>query len=127
MQRSTLNARRSTLNDRQEAVFDPQTALDQLRTSISHSDSVLVAYSGGVDSALVMAVAHAVLGIRSLACIGVSPSYPRRELTRAIEVAERLGARYRLVPTEEHLDADYAANPANRCYFCKSELYGRLS
>jgi uncharacterized protein len=91
--------------------------------------SVLVAYSGGVDSALVMAAAHRVLsrtGGRALACIGTSPSYPARELAAALELAHSLGAAVRIVPTEEHLDPRYAANPANRCYFCKSELYTRL-
>jgi uncharacterized protein len=88
--------------------------------------SVMVAYSGGVDSALLMAVAHRVLGERAVACIGASPSYPQRELEGAIKVARDLGAVVRVVNTEEHLDANYAANPANRCYFCKSELYTRL-
>ncbi|MDQ7030735.1 MAG: ATP-dependent sacrificial sulfur transferase LarE [Ardenticatenia bacterium] len=90
-------------------------------------ESVLVAYSGGVDSALIMAVAHRELGPeRVLACIGVSPSYPARELRQAVELAERLGVAYRLVNTAEYLDPNYAANPTNRCYFCKSELHERL-
>jgi len=87
---------------------------------------VLVAYSGGVDSALLMAVAHGVLGERAVACIGTSPSYPERELAAAMEVAKGVGATVRVVKTEEHLDPNYAANPGNRCYFCKSELYTRL-
>lgn len=86
----------------------------------------MIAYSGGVDSALVVAVAHEQLGEKSLACIGVSPSYPRREQRDAIELAERLGAEYRLVNTEEYLDPRYTANPDNRCYFCKTELHDRL-
>ncbi len=89
-------------------------------------DSALVAYSGGVDSALVLAIAHAHLGSRVLACIGVSPSYPERELKAAIALAGRICAPYRLISTEEHLDPRYAANPANRCYFCKSHLYDHL-
>jgi len=88
--------------------------------------SALVAYSGGVDSALLMAAAHAALGKNALACIGASPSYPERELASALKVATDLGANVRVVNTEEHLDPRYAANPANRCYFCKSELYTRL-
>src|SRR4051794_1551129 len=83
----------------------------------------MVAYSGGVDSALVMAVAQRVLsknGGRALACIGTSPSYPERELQSALAVAKQVGASVRVVPTEEHLDPNYAANPQNRCYFCKS-------
>ncbi len=89
-------------------------------------DSALIAYSGGVDSALVMCVAGQVLAERALACIGVSPSYPQRELKAAIDVAQRHGIRFRLLETNEHLDPRYAANPANRCYFCKTALYDRL-
>ena len=89
--------------------------------------SVIVAYSGGVDSALVLAVAHECLGAGALGCIGVSPSYPQRELEAATGLAQQRGFRYRLVNTEEHLDARYAENPGNRCYFCKSELYDRLA
>jgi len=103
-----------------------QQKLEQLRTIIRECDSALIAYSGGVDSALVMAVAHRELGERALACIGVSPSYPTREMRDAVKLAEQLGVPYRLVNTTEHLDANYAANPTNRCYFCKSELHDRL-
>ncbi len=98
----------------------------QLRARIGECQSVLVAYSGGVDSALVMAVAHRELGDKALACIGVSPSYPTREMRNAVKLAEALGVPYRLVDTEEHLDPNYAANPTNRCYFCKSELHDQL-
>ncbi|MEZ4615536.1 MAG: ATP-dependent sacrificial sulfur transferase LarE [Caldilineaceae bacterium] len=66
------------------------------------------------------------LGAKALACIGVSPSYPTREMRSAIKLAEELGVPYRLVDTEEYLDPNYAANPNNRCYFCKSELHNRL-
>jgi uncharacterized protein len=89
-----------------------------------------VAYSGGVDSALVMAAAQRAMarkGGRALACIGTSPSYPERELQSALAVAKEVGAEVRVVKTEEHLDPNYAANPQNRCYFCKSELYTRLA
>jgi uncharacterized protein len=101
--------------------------LQKLRGWIGAFKSVVVAYSGGVDSALVLAIAHECLGDRALGCIGVSPSYPQRELDAAIELATRHGFRHRLVQTQEHLDSRYAANPENRCYFCKSELYERLA
>jgi pyridinium-3,5-biscarboxylic acid mononucleotide sulfurtransferase len=100
--------------------------LANLRVILRRYESVLVAYSGGVDSALVMIVAHQELGERALACIGVSPSYPAREMREAVKLAESAGVPYRLVNTKEHLDPNYVANPANRCYFCKSELHDRL-
>ncbi|MFN8439995.1 MAG: ATP-dependent sacrificial sulfur transferase LarE [Caldilineaceae bacterium] len=98
----------------------------RMRSLIRECESVLVAYSGGVDSALVMAVAHRELGDKALACIGVSPSYPTREMRNAVKLAEELKVPFRLVDTEEHLDPNYAANPTNRCYFCKSELHDQL-
>ena len=102
-------------------------ALKRLRHWMGSFKSVIVAYSGGVDSALVLAIAHECLGAGAMGCIGVSPSYPQRELDAATQLADQRGFRYRRVNTEEHLDSRYAANPNNRCYFCKSELYDRLA
>src|SRR5438270_6011197 len=111
----------------QSSMNNVHSSLGDLLQWISQFDRALIAYSGGVDSALVMAAAHAAIGDRAMACTAVSPSYPERELEGAIAVAKQIGIRHRLINTEEHLDPRYAANPTNRCYFCKSELYERLS
>jgi len=108
------------------AMTDPAAALRSLDAWMRPWRSVLIAYSGGVDSAVVAAAAHRVLGPKALACIGVSASYPVREQRDAIALAEQLGLSYRLVDTDEQGDANYTANPTNRCYFCKSHLYDRL-
>jgi uncharacterized protein len=108
-----------------ESVLDAH--LDRLRRWFAPHGSALVAYSGGVDSALVAVAASRALEGHTVACIGVSPSYPARELRDAIALAEQAGVRYRLVATDEYLDPAYAANPVNRCYHCKTHLYDRLS
>jgi uncharacterized protein len=101
--------------------------LDHLRQIVRDCGSILVAYSGSAGSALVAGIARQELSFKSvLACIGVSPSLRTSELDDAIESATKLGVRCRLVETQEMLDQRYTANPSNRCYYCKSELYQRL-
>lgn len=91
-------------------------------------DKVIVAFSAGVDSTVVLKVALDALGRENvLAATGVSPSLARRELDSVRELADLLKAPLELVNTSEMDSPQYAANPSNRCYFCKSELYTRLN
>ena len=85
--------------------------------------SALVAYSGGVDSALLLALAREALGHRAIAFTAVSPAVPRDELEAARALAHDLRAEHVEKPSAELEDPDYVRNPADRCYFCKTELY----
>src|SRR5574339_981742 len=98
-----------------------------LRAHLASFPRVVVAYSGGVDSSLLLAVAHEQLGERSLAVIGVSDSYATHELELALEQCRRIGARVETVTTGELADPVFASNPTDRCYHCKAELYRQLA
>jgi uncharacterized protein len=99
----------------------------QLRELIAGYGSCLVAYSGGVDSVFLAYVAHDVLGEKSLAAIADSPSLPRREFEEALSLAQQFRFPVRVVRTREFENANYTANPNNRCYFCKHELFTELA
>ena len=109
--------------------YDAMTTLDakiaHLRRLLADLDRVVVCFSGGVDSGYLLAEAAGVLGDRAVALTAVSPSLAPEEGTAAQRLAEQLGARHLLVDTAEVDDPRYAANPVNRCYFCKVEVYGR--
>jgi len=103
------------------------TKLEKLRALLESYWSCLVAYSGGVDSVFLARVAHEVLGDRALAAIADSPSLPRRELAEALDIAAKFAFPVRVLQTQEFANENYTANPANRCYFCKHELFEELT
>ena len=89
--------------------------------------SVLVAYSGGVDSAFLAVTAARVLGPAAVCITADSPSYPDRHRKLAVDTARAFGLRHEIIQTSEIERPEYRANPANRCYYCKHELYTRLT
>lgn len=98
----------------------------RLRSWFEEAGSVLVAYSGGTDSALVLKVAHDVLGPRCVAVTASSASLPRAELDQATAAAKEIGARHVIIESREVEDPRYRENTEIRCYFCKSDVYDRL-
>ena len=98
-----------------------------LRDTLSSLGSVIIAYSGGVDSAYLAYVAHDMLGDHALAITADSPSYSEHHRHMAVQIAERFGLHHEIIRTHELERSEYRANPVNRCYYCKHELYTHLS
>lgn len=105
---------------------EAERKLTALRTLLREMGGIVLGYSGGVDSAFLAKVAQEELGERAVAVVALSESYPEREREAALELAARIGIRVRTVETREIDNPEYAANPSNRCYFCKDELFTYL-
>ena len=103
-----------------------QTKLNVLRERIRRTESAVVAFSGGVDSTFVLKVAHEVLGAKVIGLTALSESLPSGELEAAQKLADQIGVRHVVLRTFETQDKNYLANAANRCYFCKTEMYSRI-
>ena len=115
----TLSSQSSTLSD----LAVKEALLEEI---LSRHAPLLIAYSGGVDSTLLLAIAHRTLGNQATGIIADSPSLPRASLNEAVRVAKEMGVHLELVATTELEDPRYAENPINRCYFCKAELFTRM-
>jgi uncharacterized protein len=99
---------------------------EQLRRILRDMASCIVAFSGGVDSSYLAFVAHQELGDGALSVTAESPSYPSHQRNIAVKLVAQYGFRHQFIASEEMSDENYVANPSNRCYFCKHELYAKL-
>lgn len=98
-----------------------------LKSILSEMGEVVVAYSGGVDSAFLLKVAYDVLGDKAYGVLAISPTYPSREFEKAKDTAALIGARIKIIETNELEEEKFRTNPVNRCYFCKSELFTKIA
>ena len=103
-----------------------QDKIGIVKSILSSMGEVLIAYSGGVDSTLLLKIAKEVLGDKVLAVTARSETYPEEEIEAAVELAKSLGVKHQIIETKELEDERFISNPSDRCYFCKQELFSNL-
>ena len=108
------------------AKLNVEENLEQLKKTLREMGTVLIAYSGGVDSSFLAVTAHEVLGQNSLAVFASSPVAPPMEKEAAESLAHQFGLRFRIIESNEMANPDFVANPPERCYYCKRELFSEL-
>lgn len=105
---------------------EAETKFKDLKKILKEMQSILIAFSGGVDSTFLVRVAYDILRRESLAVTAQSPSYPARELKEAGRLARKIGIEHLIIDSEELNNEDFVQNPPRRCYFCKKELFSKL-
>jgi uncharacterized protein len=121
---TTKTTKTTTTETTRSSTADKARRLQEILTGYQ---SVLIAFSGGVDSAYLAIAAAETLGARALAVTADSPSYPDTHRQLALSIAKDFGFAHELIQTAELERPEYRANPANRCYYCKDELYSHLT